>query len=83
MASRVAGSQLHAAGLPELVTTGLAEYEALAFALAAQPELLRSYRARLAANRGTAPLFDLARYTRAFEAAMERIWADYAASTPT
>ena len=34
-ASRVAGSQLHAIGLPELVTSNLADYEALALALAA------------------------------------------------
>jgi predicted O-linked N-acetylglucosamine transferase (SPINDLY family) len=83
MSSRVAGSQLHAAGLPELVTTGLAEYEALALTLAAQPGLLRSYRARLVANRGTAPLFDMTRYARDFEDAMLRIWADYAAGTPS
>ena len=47
MASRVAGSQLHAIGLPELVTENLAEYEALALALATTPDLLGSYRERL------------------------------------
>jgi predicted O-linked N-acetylglucosamine transferase (SPINDLY family) len=39
--------------------------------------LLHGYRARLAANRRTTPLFDMARYARDFEDAMERIWAEY------
>jgi len=53
MASRVAGSQLRAIGLPELVTTSLADYETLALRLAREPSLLARYRARLAANRAT------------------------------
>jgi predicted O-linked N-acetylglucosamine transferase (SPINDLY family) len=75
MVSRIAGSQLDAIGLPELVTENLEQYEALALRLATHPEELRSYRARLAANRRTHPLFDMARYARDFEDAMERIWA--------
>jgi predicted O-linked N-acetylglucosamine transferase (SPINDLY family) len=39
--------------------------------------LLQRYRDRLAANRSTTPLFDMARYARDFEDAMERIWTDY------
>jgi predicted O-linked N-acetylglucosamine transferase (SPINDLY family) len=77
MVSRVAGSQLHAIGLPELVTGSLAEYEAMALRLATQPELLRGLRERLAANRHTYPLFDMDRYARDFEEAMERIWAEH------
>jgi protein O-GlcNAc transferase len=77
LASRIAGSQLHAIGLPELVTERFADYEALALELATQPPLLRGYRARLAANRHTHPLFDMARYSRDFEAAMQRVWDDY------
>src|SRR5439155_17186766 len=41
LASRVAASQLHAIGLRELVTTSLADYEALALALASAPERLQ------------------------------------------
>jgi protein O-GlcNAc transferase len=74
LASRIAGSQLHAIGLPELVTTSLADYEALALKLATEPALLARYRARLAANRHTHPLFDMARYARDFEDAMLRAW---------
>ena len=53
--------------------------EAMAVKLATDPGLLKSYRERLAANRHTTPLFDMARYARDFEDAMERIWADYCA----
>ncbi len=64
MASRVAGSQLSAIGLPELITTNLADYEALALTLAGDKTRLAQTRARLAANRHTTPLFDMARFTR-------------------
>ncbi len=74
LVSRIAGSQLTAIGLPELITTGFAEYEALALKLATEPALLKAYRERLAANRRSAPLFDMARYARDFEDAMLRVW---------
>jgi len=82
LVSRVAGSQLAAIGLAELITTNLADYEALARQLAFEPGLLQGYRKRLVANRDTHPLFDMERYARDFEAALERAWADYAASAP-
>ena len=66
-ASRVAGSQLHALGLPELVTHSLEAYEDLALDLAQQPSRLAQIRLRLASNRATEPLFDVAGYTRALE----------------
>jgi predicted O-linked N-acetylglucosamine transferase (SPINDLY family) len=74
LVSRIAGSQLHAIGLPELVTTSLAEYEALALRLAREPETLAALRTRLAANRHTHPLFDMARYTQDFEALLLHTW---------
>jgi predicted O-linked N-acetylglucosamine transferase (SPINDLY family) len=73
-ASRVAGSLLHAAGLSELVTSSLAEYEALALRLARDAELLASLRGRLARNRGTCPLFDTDRFRRHIEAAYAVMW---------
>jgi predicted O-linked N-acetylglucosamine transferase (SPINDLY family) len=79
LVSRIAGSQLTAIGLPELITASFAEYEALALKLATDPGLLKSYRHRLAANRRTAPLFDMPRYARDFEDAMQRIWAEHQA----
>jgi len=60
-----------------LITTSFADYEALALKLAQDPALLQSYRDRLAANRRTTPLFDMTRYARDFEDAMQRIWAEY------
>jgi predicted O-linked N-acetylglucosamine transferase (SPINDLY family) len=75
LASRIAGAQLAAIGLPELITRSFAEYEALALKLAREPELLAGYRARLAANRHRSPLFDMTRYARDFEALMLETWA--------
>lgn len=66
---RVAASLLETIGLPELVTASLDDYEALALALAREPERLAGLRARLAANRLLSPLYDVARFTRAIEAA--------------
>jgi protein O-GlcNAc transferase len=65
--SRMAGSLLTAAGLPELVTYSLADYEALAFRLATEPGLLRDLQHRLIRGRATAPLFDMARFTANLE----------------
>ncbi len=79
LVTRLAGSQLNAIGLPELVTTGLAEYEALALRLAREPVMLAGFRTRLATNRATHPLFDMARYTRDFEDGLQTIWDDFAA----
>ncbi len=73
-ASRVAGSQLHAIGLPELVTSTLAEYETLAVALARDHGRLAQLRARLARNRSTHPLFDMASYARNLEDGLIEIW---------
>jgi predicted O-linked N-acetylglucosamine transferase (SPINDLY family) len=74
-AGRVAASLLHAAGLPELVTESLEEYEDLAIKLAGNPALLKSYRDRLAEARTGAPLFDTLRTTRHIEAAYQRMQA--------
>jgi predicted O-linked N-acetylglucosamine transferase (SPINDLY family) len=78
LVSRIAGSQLAAIGLPELITTSASNYEALALELASRPQLLASLRARLRENRVHAPLFDMARYARDFEDAMERLWSEHA-----
>jgi protein O-GlcNAc transferase len=68
-ASRVAASLLQAVGLPELVTHSLADYEALALALARDPQRLAALRERLAANRLSTPLFDTPALARQMEAA--------------
>jgi predicted O-linked N-acetylglucosamine transferase (SPINDLY family) len=66
--ARVAASILTAAGVPELIAPDLAAYEALALHLARDPEALQAIKAKLAAHRTTAPLFDTARFTRNLEA---------------
>src|SRR5439155_13261611 len=71
---RMAGSMLHAIGLPELATTSLPEYEARALELMREPARLAELRRRLADNRSRMPLFDMARYTRNLEAAYSRMW---------
>jgi len=73
-AGRVAGSVLHAAGLPELVTTSLDGYETLALKLAGDPALLQSLRQRLQRSRLTCPLFDTDRFCRHMEAAYATMW---------
>ncbi len=66
-ASRVSGSILGAAGMPDLVTYTLADYERLACRLAAEPPFLREIRARVAHARDHAPLFDTTTFTRDLE----------------
>ena len=73
-AGRVAASLLYAIGLPELVTHGLEEYEALALRLARDASLLANIKAKLACNRDTYPLFNSKRFTRHLEAAYTTMW---------
>jgi predicted O-linked N-acetylglucosamine transferase (SPINDLY family) len=66
-AGRVAASLLTAAGLPELIAQTAEDYEALALALARDPQRLKELRDRLAASRATSPLFDTPRLARDLE----------------
>jgi protein O-GlcNAc transferase len=67
-AARVSGSILTAAGLADLITNTLPEYEQLATQLAAQPEVLREVRNRVAQARDHSALFDSTAFTRSLEA---------------
>jgi len=80
--ARVAGSLLRAAGLPELITESLADYEALGLRLAADRTELRMLRERLRTTRLTVPLFDSGRFTRQIEAAFETMWRRYVDGEP-
>jgi len=73
--SRVAGSLLRAAGLPELIAASLSEYEAMALRLATDSAHYRAIRGRLRENRLTCPLFDSRRFARDLEAAYTAMWA--------
>ena len=68
-AGRVASSLLFAAGMPELITESLDDYENLALVLARDPARIKSLRERLAAGRRTCTLFDTATTTRNIESA--------------
>lgn len=80
MAGRIAGSELLAIGLPELVTFSLVDYEQRALHLARNPVRLRRLREQLATNRAHAPLFDMPQFTRNFEDALLRAWEERAES---
>jgi protein O-GlcNAc transferase len=73
-AGRVAGSLLRAAGLSELITANLDDYEWLALKLAREPALLSQHKTKLAENRFTHPLFDSDRSTRCIESAYRAMW---------
>jgi predicted O-linked N-acetylglucosamine transferase (SPINDLY family) len=77
--SRVAGSLLRAAGVPQLVTQSLSDYEAAAVRLARAPAELKAMRAQLARARTEAALFDTPRFVRDLERAYEAMWNNYAA----
>lgn len=71
--SRMAGSLLNAVGLPDLVTTSLAEYERLAIALGRTPARVASLKRYLAEHGRASPLFDVPQIVRDIEAHFERL----------
>ena len=73
-AARVAGSMLTSIGMEELIARDLADYEAMALSLARSPERLAALRGKLAGNRSSYPLFDIARLARQVESAYETMW---------
>jgi predicted O-linked N-acetylglucosamine transferase (SPINDLY family) len=73
-AGRVAGSLLTAAGMPELVTASLEQYEQTALALAREPQRLTALRRKLEESHDTVALFDLPKLTANIEAAYARMW---------
>jgi len=81
-AARVGASLVRAAGLPELVTATLADYEALAEHLARTPDDLRALRSRLGDEKLTAPLFDMQRRSRELEWAYRTMYERAVAGEP-
>lgn len=66
-ASRVSGSLLRAANMPDLITASLSDYERLATNLAGDHGALHIIRERIAQARDRAPLFDSYQFTRDLE----------------
>jgi predicted O-linked N-acetylglucosamine transferase (SPINDLY family) len=81
-AARMAGSLLHALGLPELVTQSPADYETVAQRLARNPAQLLNLRQRLQHLRTTHPFFDTDRYRTQLEQAFETMWQRSIAGLP-
>jgi protein O-GlcNAc transferase len=73
-AGRTAGAMLLAAGLPELVTLSIEEYEHRASQLAREAGLLTDIRLKLARARSSSALFDGERAARELETAFARMW---------
>jgi predicted O-linked N-acetylglucosamine transferase (SPINDLY family) len=78
-AGRVAASLLEAIGLPELITSSVQAYEALAIDLGLRPERLAGLKQELARRRLTAPLFDTEGFARHMEAAYAAMYNRYQA----
>jgi predicted O-linked N-acetylglucosamine transferase (SPINDLY family) len=74
---RVAASLLNAIGLPELITTTLEDYEALAVTLAGDADRLKALRAKLERHRLTEPLFDSRRFVHGIEDAYAQMYERY------
>jgi len=71
--SRMAGSLLHAVGLPDLVTPTLADYERVAVACGREPARVASYKRYLAEHGRASALFDVPRIVRDIEVEFERL----------
>lgn len=74
-ASRVCGSLLRAAGLPELVTTRPEDFVDMAVSLGRDRSRLAALRQRLETGRDTCTLFDMEGLVRGLEDIYARMWA--------
>ena len=81
-AGRMAGSLLHALGLPQLVTASLEDYERIALRLATDRAAIEALKAKLAQSRTTCALFDTARFRRHIESAYQTMWQRHQAGEP-
>jgi len=75
MPDRTGASLLHAAGMPELVANDETDFVARAVEIATSPGEARRLRQTILARHKSAALFDMAKYTRNFEAALLDVWA--------
>jgi predicted O-linked N-acetylglucosamine transferase (SPINDLY family) len=73
-AGRVGASLLRAAGLPEGVSFNVADHEALARRLMANPNERQAWRQRLREARGRSPLFDTHGFVIALDEVLNQLW---------
>jgi predicted O-linked N-acetylglucosamine transferase (SPINDLY family) len=81
-ASRVSASILTAGGVPELITTSLVDYHALALRLARDAAALGALRAKIADGRKSSALFNTAQFARDLERALIAIFERNRAGLP-
>jgi predicted O-linked N-acetylglucosamine transferase (SPINDLY family) len=81
-AGRMAGSLLHALGLPQFVAASLEDYERIALRLATDGAAIAALKAKLAQNRTRCALFDTARFRRHIESAYQTMWQRHQAGEP-
>jgi predicted O-linked N-acetylglucosamine transferase (SPINDLY family) len=82
-ASRVAGSLINTAGLTELVTYTLQDYENKALWLTENPQWLEATTQKLITERLTSALFDTEKFAAALEAVYKNIWLKHLEKTQT
>jgi predicted O-linked N-acetylglucosamine transferase (SPINDLY family) len=76
-ASRVCGSLVRSAGLPDLVTESAEEFVDRAVAFGLDRASLTAYRERLRAGRDSSVLFDMPLLVRKLEELYRQMWSDY------
>jgi len=76
-ASRVCGSLVRSAGLPELVVLDPAAYVERAVAFGLKPAQIQTYKAKLAKERGRSTLFATDKLVAKLEALYKEMCADY------
>ncbi|CAE1308336.1 OGT [Acanthosepion pharaonis] len=77
LASRVAASQLHTLGCPELVAKSREDYVNIAVRLGTDQDYLKSVRAKVWKARTTSPLFNTKLYASHLEKLYLRMWDRY------
>jgi predicted O-linked N-acetylglucosamine transferase (SPINDLY family) len=75
-ASRVCGSLVRAAGIPELICTTAEEFVARAVAFGNDPSLLQPFREKLRAGRESCVLFDMPLLVRQLEGLYNHMWQE-------
>lgn len=79
---RMAASQLHSAGLDELIVSDLAGYERLALDILKNPGKLRQLKGKLECARASAPFYRLQDWVREYEEGLRQIWGRHTAGLP-
>lgn len=76
-ASRVCGSLVRSAGIPELVCTSVQEFIDRAVAMGNDRDLIEPYHQKLLAERDTCTLFDMPRLVSSLEKLYSQMWQEF------